>query len=216
MQTYQSSRMKTNKIIIIVLAITFIGWGYDGHVIINQCTVISFPPEMSQFTEWEDYIVLHCMYADRRKSNDPNEGPRHYIDIDNYSEFQQQCGCISQNFDSLVAIHGYSFVATQGVLPWAIIETLDSLESSFEHHDFEKAKYYATDLAHYAGDAHMPLHLTRNYDGQYSGQHGVHSRFESTMIGKYSNDIIYDIFDVEYVEDVSNFVFSFIYENTLG
>lgn len=34
-------------------------------------------------------------------------------------------------------------------------------------------------LAHYVGDLTMPLHLTGNYNGQWTGQKGAHERFEN-------------------------------------
>jgi hypothetical protein len=33
-------------------------------------------------------------------------------------------------------------------------------------------------LSHYIGDLYMPLHLTKNYNGQLTGQKGAHERFE--------------------------------------
>jgi len=39
----------------------------------------------------------------------------------------------------------------------------------------------ASDIGHYVADAHVPLHATENYDGQLSGQVGVHARFESRL-----------------------------------
>jgi len=80
----------------------------------------------------------------------------------------------------------------QGILPWAILKTADSLPSCFENNDMHKAMLLAADLGHYIGDSHMPLHITRNYNGQYTGQYGVHSRYESNMIGTFQNQIVYD------------------------
>jgi hypothetical protein len=40
---------------------------------------------------------------------------------------------------------------------------------------------FASTLAHYIQDAYQPLHVHNNYDGQLSGQNGLHSRFESEL-----------------------------------
>ncbi|MFW9906332.1 MAG: zinc dependent phospholipase C family protein, partial [Candidatus Thorarchaeota archaeon] len=37
-------------------------------------------------------------------------------------------------------------------------------------------------LCHYASDATMPFHGTANYDGQYTGQSGIHGLVENSMI----------------------------------
>ena len=77
------------------------------------------------------------------------------------------------------------FVIDQGVLPWATQITYDSLVNCFTRFDWAKAVLFASDLGHYVGDAHNPLHITRNYNGQYSGNYGVHSRYESGMINAF-------------------------------
>ena len=37
-------------------------------------------------------------------------------------------------------------------------------------------------LAHYIGDLAQPLHVSENYDGQLSGQKGIHSYFEDDLV----------------------------------
>ncbi len=205
--------LNTKHIVFICfLSSLFLGWGNSGHVIINKNVTLSFPAEMNRFQDWGDFLADHGSDADYRKSSDPNEGPKHYIDIDNYPEFISN-GFICQNFDSLVALHGYSFVLDQGTLPWAILAMYDSLVATFQRYDFDQAKFFAADLGHYVGDGHMPLHLTKNYNGQYTGQYGVHSRYESSMMRRYSDQISFNGADVDSIENVSDFVFELIYEN---
>ena len=48
------------------------------------------------------------------------------------------------------------------------------------------ALQFAADLGHYVGDAHQPLHVTANYDGAETGNNGIHSRYESTMLQSYN------------------------------
>ena len=167
---------------------------------------------MSHYIAWADFLAEHSVDADQRKFSDFEEGHKHYIDIDNYPEFNAT-GTISQDLDSLMTTHGKDFVDEQGILPWTIIATFDSLQSAFSLRQFEKAMFFAADLGHYVGDGHMPLHLTRNYDGQYTNQDGIHSRYESIMLRKYLNQISYEGDSVRYVADISDFVFDFIYEN---
>ncbi len=207
-------RPKNNIALLIILICStfFIGWGWIGHSIINFNTILSALPEMDFFEYWADSLAVHASDADYRKQIDPNEGPRHYIDIDNYPEFLETGG-INQNFDSLVAIHGYNFVMAQGILPWAILRRIDSLQTAFENGEWRDAMLHAANLGHYIGDGHMPLHLTRNYNGQYTGQYGVHSRYESNMIGQYSNQIIYEGDTLDYIENLSDYVFNVIYDN---
>ena len=41
--------------------------------------------------------------------------------------------------------------------------------------------FYATDLAHYIGDVHVPLHNSLNYDGQLTNQKGLHALWETVV-----------------------------------
>jgi len=205
-------KSKLSLLLIPICSTLFIGWGNVGHRIINTKTILSVTPAMSFWGSWSDSLAAHGSDADSRKSIDPTEGPKHYIDIDNYPEFIAN-GYISQNFDSLVLLHGNTFVMGQGILPWAIMKTFDSLQIAFQNNQFNKAMLFAADLGHYIGDMHMPLHITRNYDGQFTGQSGIHSRFESTMINNYSTQIIYSGDSLVYINDVSDFVFNTLYNN---
>jgi hypothetical protein len=198
--------------LIILISFLFTGWGYIGHRIINYNTILSALPQMEFFETWADSIRAHASDADYRRSWDPDEEPKHYIDIDNYPEFIAT-GTIPQNFDSLVAIHGLTFVIDQGILPWAILKTADSLETLFELNDMHTAMLVAADLGHYIGDAHMPLHITRNYNGQYTNQYGVHSRYESTLIQNFQSQIVYEGDTVEYINNLDDFVFEMLYDN---
>lgn len=209
-------KVKNNYIkflFILVFSVSlFYGWGVSGHKIINRKIVLSFPVSMNPFMYWRDSLAAHGSDADYRKSVDPNESPRHYIDIDNYPEFLST-GRIPQTLDSLIMLHGYTFVIENGILPFAIIATVDSVKNYFLAHNWQMAMLKAADLGHYTGDGHNPLHITRNYNGQYTNQYGIHSRYETTMINRDSGNIIYGGDSIEYVSNVSQFVFNFIYQN---
>lgn len=188
------------------------GWGYQGHHKISYNAGINIPEELKNQRNWQVELSTHASDADYRKGSDENEGPKHYIDIDNYSDFLQN-GEIPQNYDEVIEKYGYSFVEQNGFLPWATLATYDSLVSAFVQNDAQKIILYASDLGHYVADGHMPLHLTRNYNGQFTNQYGVHSRFESDMINRYVEDIQYETEEAKLVHDVSDYVFSYIYNN---
>lgn len=201
------------KLIFLLLfsSIFVLGWGSAGHKIINRRSTYSFPQAMS-FLNWSDSLAAHSSDADYRRTTDPDEAPRHFIDIDNYPEFIAT-GRIPQDLDSLIAIHGSSFVYDNGILPFSIIATVDSIKNYFQLHNFQKAMLHAADLGHYIGDGHNPLHITRNYNGQYTNQNGVHSRYETQLINRDSGNIVYNFQKAVYISNINKFVFDFIYFN---
>jgi hypothetical protein len=187
-------------------------WGYNGHYKISFESAQSFNQEMGQFTEWAATLAEHASDADYRKDEDPSEGPKHYIDVDNYPEFIMN-GRIPQTIDSVIAKYGENFVIDQGILPWATVTTYDSLVQCFLRRDWYRAVLFAADLGHYVADGHMPLHITRNYNGQFSGNSGIHSRYESAMISTFISQISYTGDDISFVEDVNDYVFDYLYAN---
>lgn len=192
--------------------ILFAGWGATGHRIINRKATLSFPQQMNPFLHWADSLARHASDADYRKEWDTTEDRRHYIDIDIYPEFITN-GRIPHSLDSLIMLHGYDSVMSNGIVPFAIIAFSDSLESAFIARDWQKAMLFASDLGHYIGDMHQPLHITKNYNGQYTNQYGIHSRYETTLINRDSNFIIYTGDSIQYVSDITDYVFNTLYSN---
>ncbi len=167
---------------------------------------------MQDFQSWVSFLRGHASDADSRKNSDPTEGPKHYIDIDNYSDFMSN-GSIEQNFDLAKTKYGSAVVMDNGILPWATKASFDSLRNCLQRHNFTKAQVFAADLGHYVADGHMPLHITNNYNGQLTGNTGIHLRYESTMIGAKISQIIYTGEDATEISNVSQYIFDYIYAN---
>lgn len=199
-------------IAILFTVLLFLGWGSEGHRIINRKSGLSFPISMSQFFWFPDSMSVHGSDADWRKNTDPAEEYRHYIDIEYYPEFLAT-GRIPQNWDSLVVLHGINFVIQNGYVPFAIIAATDSVRKYFQVHDWRNAMLKAADLGHYVGDAYNPLHCTRYYNGWSSYSNGIHSRYETQMINRFSGFIQYPGSNVNYVNDINSFAFNIVYSS---
>jgi len=205
-----------------ILIIFLSSWGSVGHGIINSKSSGFFPASMVGFQIWSDSLATNSANADNRKDYDSGlpldkkESYKHYIDIDDYSEFLSK-GRIASTYDSIVAIHGSSNVIYDGTLPWATMNMYDTLVVDFKKLRWHKAMLDASDLGHYVADGHMPLHITKNYDGQSTGQTGIHSRYEgnSNMVGK--NQIALANYtgspNSNYVSNVNKYIFNYIYSN---
>jgi hypothetical protein len=206
--------MKAKKllkgVLLLVAVIGLSSWGQQGHYKISYCSALSFNSQMNQFLPWAQLLADHASDADARKSTDPNEAPKHYIDIDNYSEFIST-GTIPQSYAVIVGEYGQSVVVNNGIIPWATKTTYDSLKSCFIRKDWNQAMLYASDLGHYVGDGHMPLHITANYNGQMTGNSGIHSRYESTMIDTYLSQISYAGEDISFISNVDQYIFDYLY-----
>jgi hypothetical protein len=187
-------------------AMAALGWGTIGHYFINTKAVDNLPPAMAQFINSRAYFGLHASDADNRKGTDPTEGPKHFIDIDWYPDFQS----LGANPDSLRAIYGASLVSAHGILPWATVQTYDSLVAALRREDYTRADSVAADLGHYVGDGHQPLHVALNYDGQLTGNDGIHSRYETTMINAYASQLTVTPVPAVYVSNRFAYVMAYL------
>jgi S1/P1 Nuclease len=196
-------------LVLIPLSVIY-SWGEKGHALINKKAVEILPAYMNSFKMWKDYLSQHASDADFRKENDKSEGPRHYIDIDYYKEFLN--GKMIESKDELVSKYGDSIVTSKGILPWATLETLNNLTEAFKEKNRDKILIYAADLGHYVADGHQPMHTVVNYNGQQTGQKGVHFRYEVTMIDKNIDTLsqITDTSNVKFVKNPLDFIFNYI------
>ena len=156
------------------------GWGFWGHQRINQKAVYCLPQPLLQFYKANIvFITKHAVDPDMRRYADPDEAPRHYIDLDRYGD---------NPFDSLPRIWkqavvkiGEDTLKAHGIVPYHIQTMLYRLTAAFKEKNEYKILKYSAEIGQYIGDAHVPLHCTRNYNGQLTGQHGIHGFWESRI-----------------------------------
>ena len=188
------------------------GWGWDAHRFVNRTAVYHLPGEMSLLTQDSLFLALHSVDADQRKVGGDTslfaEGPRHYLDIDDYPDFQS----LPRALDSLIALYGLERVKQNGTLPWATVMTYDSLVGQLSRRDWSAALLSASDLGHYVADAHQPLHCTVNYNGQLTNNIGIHSRYESAMLSStyYLSWLWITPDSARYVPDPLDYAFEYI------
>jgi len=151
-------------------------WGGQTHRYINELAVDYLPLEMAFFQDYQSYIRSHATDPD----SDNLPGYYHYIDIDYYPEFFE--GTFPHNWDDAVSQYGYDVIIDYGTVPWVIEEWTDSLSSLMASGQWDDVWQVAAELGHYVADSHQPLHLTLNYNGQSSGNYGIHSRYETQMM----------------------------------
>jgi len=108
----------------------------------------------------------------------------HFIDIDYYPEFFAHT--FPRDINVLIAEYGTTIVYQNGTGPWTAVNYYETLRDQFAvattESDWTNLLATAGALAHYLEDLHNPMHLAINYDGQLTGQNGLHSRYESTLI----------------------------------
>jgi len=157
-----------------------LAWGGRGHRLINAAAVENLPePLRSYFRARKTYLVEHALDPDLLGKDDAAERPHHYTDLDADDTFPflnlrrqfVQEGAGPRRWQ---LAHGDSI--------WQIERFTLRLADSLRRRRWQDADDDAVFAAHYAADLTQPLHTVMNYDGQLTGQSGVHARFETDLV----------------------------------
>ena len=108
------------------------------------------------------------------------EGVRHFLNLDHYGP--PPFRALPRDRRAAEARFGAKTIAREGILPWYGAEVARRLRDELRRGDVDGARVTAGHLAHYAADATMPLHATENFDGQDTGQRGIHRRVEAELV----------------------------------
>ncbi|MDP8267147.1 MAG: S1/P1 nuclease [Candidatus Tenebribacter davisii] len=196
-------------ILLITLSSQLSAWGSLGHEVITRLAINELPEEMKYIKENIQYLCDHSVDPDKRKSEDPEERNKHYIDVDYYKEFN--VGEMVIDKTELTIIYGEKIVDRMGILPWNTIDVLDNLTAAMKEKNKTDILFYAADLAHYVGDAHQPQHNILNYDGKKTGQRGIHGRYEIDILDSNIAELKANISSIElvYINEPLKFIFDY-------
>lgn len=178
-------------------------WGFYSHSLINRLAVYSLPPEMLGFFKTNiDYVTEKAVNPDRRRYAVQGEAPRHFIDLDNYSDSVQAI-LPTLYWNEAVEKIGEEVLMENGIVPWQVQKMKFQLAEAFKHKQAKDILRIATDLGHYIADSNVPLHTTANYNGQLTDQHGIHGFWESRLPELFSTDYDLLIGKAEYEENIA-------------
>lgn len=155
-------------------------WGFYAHETATQLAVYKLPKHLRRFFFLNiDSLTLNSIRPDKRRSTDKTEAPKHFIDIENYGD--SALYNMPYNRQEAVAEYSADTLRKYGYVPYQVLYTDSLLVNAFKQKNADSILFYAIDIAHYIEDAHVPLHTTNNYDGQLTGQKGMHALWESII-----------------------------------
>ncbi|GAB3839300.1 zinc dependent phospholipase C family protein [Hymenobacter jeollabukensis] len=156
------------------------GWGFFGHRTITQVAVYALPSGMQNFYfRHMAQLVKLSTAPDERRSDDPTEESKHFIDMDHFGD--NPFGLMPKAYDKAVAKYTADTLKKYGTVPWTVLDVKEKLTDAFKEGDTTAIIALSADLDHYVADAFVPLHTTENYDGQLTKQQGIHSLWESKL-----------------------------------
>jgi hypothetical protein len=174
-------------------------WGFAAHRYIMGKAIDLLPAAMKPFFEhFRSEVVMRSTDPDTWRNVGWEDDPNHFVDFGDPLLGPYPFTALPRDSSAAVEKFGAAAMKRLGTLPWREAEEFGNLRRAFE--GFAKNSPYATSdvvlfagvAAHYIQDAHQPFHATNNYDGQLTGQHGIHNRFERDLMERFATRLIVD------------------------
>jgi hypothetical protein len=132
-----------------------------------------------EYKQWFHHTVLPGFYSGKED-----------VDPDSVFRFFSDWGRIDTRPD---AAFFREFISGHGILPWNLQHFQQKLTQAFRERNARQILKLSAEIGHYIGDAHVPLHTCSNYNGQKTGQHGIHGFWESRIPELFADES-YDYF----------------------
>ncbi|MDX5422036.1 MAG: zinc dependent phospholipase C family protein [Hymenobacteraceae bacterium] len=188
-------------LLLLSLLLPFSGytWGFFAHQRINRLAVFSLPPEMiGLYKKHIRYVTENAVNPDRRRYAVDYEAPRHYIDLDVYGD--SALYRLPRFWQQAVEQYSEDTLQAYGIVPWHINFMKYQLTQAFKERNLDRILRLSTEIGHYIADACVPLHTTQNYNGQLTGQRGIHAFWETRLPELYSGNYDFFVGQPQYIE----------------
>ena len=192
-------------------------WGFFGHKKINEMAIYTLPEGMFGFYKANmDFIIDHSVDPDKRRVAVVGEEECHFIDMDRYCFGEPDCNPfnnVPRRWNDAVAKFGEDSLRENGIVPWHVNLMLIRLTDAFKSEDYYKILRMSAEIGHYIGDAHVPLHSTSNYNGQLTGQRGIHGFWESRLPELFEPGYDFFVGNASYIDRPQDFIWDRIEES---
>ena len=195
-------------------------WGTEAHYFIMERAIALLPAQIRPLFEAHRAQVVERMVDPDtwRVAGFGDEDPNHFLDIDVPEYGKYPFTDLPRDFDKAVQKFGLETVKLHGLVPWRTAEMWGNLRRAFEAYParggYNNILQFAAWMSHYVSDAHQPFHGIANYNGQLSGQTGVHARFEATMFERYRDRLRIDARPIAGVSNPRDFIFEAVLRDT--
>lgn len=111
-------------------------------------------------------------------------------------------------------IHILDTFSKHGILPYHFIKVYKQLTAAFIEKNTSKILRFSAEIGHYLGDAYVPLHTSKNYNGQLTNQIGIHAFWESRIPELFAEqDFDFVVGPAAFIEDINHFIWNVIHES---
>jgi len=192
-------------------------WGTAAHRFVMQAAIDLLPVEIKPFFQaHRDELVVRVVDPDTWRVIGWEEDSNHFVDFGVPEFGPYPFAALPRDLDAAIQKFGAATIKRDGMLPWREAEMAGQLRRAIERlgrNDgaaTDDVVLFAAVAAHYVQDAHVPLHATNNYDGQLSGQRGIHSRFEAELFERFKSKLILQPAHPDSIASVRDFAFDIL------
>jgi len=168
-------------------------WGTAAHRHIMARAIDLLPVELkSFFLQHRDELVMRVIDPDLFRVLGWEEDPNHFVNFGAKELGEYPFKELPREYGAAIEKFGMATLRRNGLLPWRQQEEFGNLRRAFEGFTREtygpgNAVLFAAVMSHYVQDAHQPLHASVNYDGQMTGNNGIHARFETALFERFQS-----------------------------
>jgi hypothetical protein len=161
-------------------ALKALSWGALGHELVVEVSTELLTQKAPIFASNTKSLQELSTHPDRIWKSIPQsdqEKPYHFFHMDFYSFKFKNLGNLKLK-DVLNALTPEE-LSFNGLALWRIQQLQAKAKQELRQNRIPEFLSWSGVLSHYIGDIAQPLHVTSNYDGQMTGQTGIHAWFES-------------------------------------
>lgn len=197
-------------------------WGHEAHRFIVDRAIALLPAELRPlFERYRAVVMERSIDPDTwRTAGFASENPHHFLDLDWKGYGTYPFAELPRDYAAALAKFGRAQIEENGTVPWRVEEFHGNLRRAFQAYRRPAATgrfnvlFFAAALSHYVSDALVPLHAVVNYDGQLTGQHGLHARWESALVERYGTGLTLAPQPLPPVGQPRDFIFERLLEGT--
>lgn len=169
---------------------------YLGDIIVDGDTIHRGLVDRGEFTDWavDHYLPMRDTIA------------AHIYEV----IIDGQIRLDTDGRDVVVIDH----LTEHGIVPYHLAWYQRRLTQAMRDQDIGNVVRLSAEMGHYIADAHVPLHTTKNYNGQLTGQDGIHAFWE-TRLPELFAEAEYDFFveEASYIDNVDSFFWEIVLES---
>ena len=135
-------------LLVITIMLITSSWGFLVHRTAHQLAVYELPKGLQGFFYKNmDYMVYNSVRPDQRRSKDPSEATKHFIDLEVFGA--NAATEMPLGWDAAVAKYTKDTLQKYGYVPYYVIYMKNKLTDAFKNGNKDSILFYSADLGHY-------------------------------------------------------------------